>query len=120
LRCLNTDGYPRAVIDGNNNAKVHRIVWELFNHRSAEGKVIRHTCDNPKCIKPEHLVLGTSQDNIKDMDNRDRRQGLSKKDCLAIRYLKDNLKYTVKEIAILYQVSKNTVYYSLNNRKVGA
>lgn len=31
------------------------------------GKVIRHTCDNRRCVNPEHLVLGTQADNIRDM-----------------------------------------------------
>lgn len=37
-----------------------------------KGKVVRHTCDNPRCINPEHLVIGSSQDNIDDMMRRDR------------------------------------------------
>lgn len=34
--------------------------------------VVRHTCDNKRCINPQHLVLGTSQDNSTDMVNRGR------------------------------------------------
>lgn len=118
-KCLNTDGYPRAFIDGNANAKVHRVVWELYNLKSALGYVIRHKCDNPLCLNPAHLLLGTPQQNVKDMDERGRRQGLSQKDCEAIHYLKTTLKYKAKEIAALYRVSKSTIYYSLNNRKAG-
>lgn len=65
-RCLNTDGYPRAAVDGDYNAKIHRVVWELFNKKSAEGLVVRHKCDNPICINPKHLEIGTSRDNVMD------------------------------------------------------
>jgi hypothetical protein len=72
-RCLNTDGYPRAVIDGNNNAKVHRIIYELLNGKLDSTSVVRHTCDNPKCINPQHLVKGSPAENVHDMDVRGRR-----------------------------------------------
>lgn len=65
-RCFNTDGYPRAVINGNVNAKVHRVVWELYNGKSAEGLVVRHTCDNIRCINPAHLEIGSPKDNARD------------------------------------------------------
>ncbi|MGE6580362.1 HNH endonuclease [Vreelandella aquamarina] len=37
-----------------------------------DGFVVRHKCDNPKCINPEHLELGTQADNIADMHSRGR------------------------------------------------
>jgi predicted XRE-type DNA-binding protein len=72
-RCLNTDGYPRAVVDGNNNAKVHRIVWELTHDKNIPGGMcIRHSCDNPRCINPDHLLLGTIKENGQDKADRNR------------------------------------------------
>ncbi len=44
----------------------HRVSWEEKNKMSAKGLVIRHTCDNPKCINSDHLLSGTQKDNIKD------------------------------------------------------
>lgn len=72
-RCFNTDGYPRATINYDNNVKVHRMIWERVNEASAAGLVVRHTCDNPKCINPAHLLIGTVADNVADMDQRGRR-----------------------------------------------
>ena len=37
-----------------------------------EGRVVRHTCDNPACHNPEHLLIGTQSDNMKDMYTRGR------------------------------------------------
>lgn len=71
-RCFNTDGYPRMAWLGSTNGKVHRIVAELSG-QDVVGKVVRHKCDNPKCINPEHLVTGSVIDNVRDMDERDRR-----------------------------------------------
>lgn len=64
----NSGGYGRL----KRNDKLvlhHRVVYTETNKvtlASIEGLVVRHTCDNPSCINPEHLVLGTHQDNIND------------------------------------------------------
>ena len=116
-RCFNTDGYPRAVIDGNFNAKVHRIVYELYNKIDISGLVVRHTCDNTKCINPEHLIIGTNLDNIADRVIRDRSQGLKKKDVETIRYLYSEKICTVKQLAAMFDCAEQTIRYSLTRRK---
>lgn len=71
-RCFNTDGYPRIAIDGHTNGKVHRIVCGLSLGIGITGLVVRHTCDNPKCINPEHLLTGSNIDNVADRHERGR------------------------------------------------
>lgn len=44
----------------------HRVAWELAHGVVPDGVVI-HTCDVPTCVNPEHLALGTHQDNTSDM-----------------------------------------------------
>lgn len=51
-----------------------------------DGVVIRHTCDNRKCINPEHLVSGTQSDNLKDRRERHRYRKLTKEDADSIKY----------------------------------
>ena len=51
----------------------HRMAWELANNRKIpEGMYVLHHCDNPPCCNPEHLYLGTNQDNVRDRDTRGR------------------------------------------------
>lgn len=46
----------------------HRVAWEEANGRPVPaGLVVRHSCDNPPCINPAHLDVGTQQDNVDDM-----------------------------------------------------
>lgn len=67
-RCLTSDGYPRLAP----NVKVHRLVHQLHSGESVRNKVVMHTCDNPVCINPNHLELGTFDTNNKDRMKKDR------------------------------------------------
>lgn len=89
-RCFNSDGYPRMGWKGKGNGKVHRILMQLLGH-DVNDKVVRHRCDNPKCLNPDHLTLGTPLENVKDMDDRDRRYKLMTEEQVScVRFLKES------------------------------
>lgn len=71
-KATNEHGYGIFRVNGE-NVKAHRMALQLSDgvHRDPEEKV-RHTCDNPPCCNPAHLVPGTQADNVADMVERGR------------------------------------------------
>lgn len=70
--CKTPDGYPRVGRKGNPNIRAHRYFYEQLHGKIPEGQVVRHTCDNPLCLNPEHLILGTPDENVQDRSERAR------------------------------------------------
>ena len=52
--------------------KAHRVSWAIHNGAIRPGTCVLHHCDNPPCTRPDHLYLGSLQDNMDDMVRRGR------------------------------------------------
>jgi len=50
----------------------HRYSYMLHNDSAIDGLVVMHKCDNPKCVNPDHLMLGTQAENVQDMRQKGR------------------------------------------------
>ncbi len=59
-------GYGRVLWAGR-EALAHRVSWTLTRGDIPEGKCVLHRCDNPPCVRPSHLFLGSQADNVADM-----------------------------------------------------
>lgn len=75
--------YPRVSMGGSDSEGAHRFSYQIANGEIPPGLLVRHKCDNPKCVNPAHLELGTHADNRADCVRRGRqasgsRQGNSK------------------------------------------
>lgn len=66
---VNNQGYGRL-----RGRYAHRMAYELANGSSSlsSTQVIRHACDQRRCVRPDHLLPGTQRDNMRDVADRDR------------------------------------------------
>ena len=67
-----TKGGYGLITSNGKTTTAHRFAWELTYGRILRGMDILHHCDNPTCVRPDHLFLGTQQDNIIDMVEKGR------------------------------------------------
>lgn len=120
---LDKDGYGIFYANGK-TYKAHRVAYSLSKGDPA-GMCVCHSCDNPSCVNPNHLFLGTISDNNKDRHSKGRSKNkptpgeshnmakLSNEDVLYIRASLDCLQ---KDLASRYSVSIPTISNIQNNK----
>lgn len=71
VRSIKAGNYPRVKVAGKMKL-AHVVSWERANGPVPDGLCVLHKCDNRVCTNPDHLFLGTRQDNQADMVSKDR------------------------------------------------
>jgi len=112
----NSDGYGTFWFN-KKMTKAHRVSWEIHKGPIPVGKQVLHTCDNPPCVNPEHLFLGTNTDNVQDKVFKYRQaKGLehrNKSGC----YKTSNMQSKFKGVSWNKENKKWEVQAKLNNKK---
>ena len=111
----------------NHSARVHRLIFEIFKGPIGNMHVL-HKCDNPACVNPDHLFLGSHQDNMRDAFSKGRMHppphlsgeengntSLTKSDVSEIRLLL-RIGETGKRIAKSFGICETTVSNIKNGR----
>lgn len=68
----NNDGYGRLNVSKRQQVYAHRYAYANIYGPIPDGFFVCHHCDNPRCVRPDHLFLGTNQDNVNDMVRKGR------------------------------------------------
>lgn len=128
---MNRAGYGRFKLNGRMQ-KAHRVSWKLYKGPILQGEgyhgtCVCHRCDNPGCVNPEHLELGTHADNMDDMVDKGRqakpkgedntKAKLTESQVREIRRLAEDGSLLQKEIGKMFGVSNGTVS-DIKTRKI--
>ena len=115
-----------------NFIQAHRYSYEYFKGKIPKSLFVLHSCDNPPCVNPDHLFLGTQKDNVKDAIIKNRHKGnlnspfkkgenhinvkLNKIIINKIRDLYLTDKYSQKDLSTLFSINLRTIYDIVNYR----
>jgi len=108
---LMAQGYGYAGNKSNGQPlSAHRRSWELHRGPIPKGKHVLHKCDIRCCVYPDHLYVGTHQDNMRDMHERGR-HGMAKLTKADIPHIRSLLErgYKAKDIAYAWGVDRSAI-----------
>lgn len=126
-------GYGRLMIGSRTegtrrSVSAHRYAYEIFIAAIPKGLYICHRCDNPSCVNPEHLFIGTQQENVNDREAKGRNKiprlsgerhpkaKLSYEKVRLIRDLYSGKRGEITKLSTLFNVSRRSIYFVVHNK----
>lgn len=108
--CKLKSGYGQIGRHGGPYYQTHRLSWIIANGPIPDNLQVLHRCDNPPCCNPDHLFLGTHDDNMKDkvIKNRQSRK-INKDDVIYILKSYKSGDKTASELSKKYNLSRNYI-----------
>lgn len=123
---IRENGYGRFWLN-NKSVPAHRYSYELYFGKVPTDLFVLHRCDNPKCVNPNHLFLGTIKDNIQDMITKGRSPNqkgennpaakLTENDVLKIREIYATGEYLQKEIAKMFNMPLSSINQVIRGKR---
>jgi len=111
------DGYGHFKFHGS-GYKAHRFSHMIFKGEIGEDLCVRHTCNNPGCVNPHHLLAGTHQDNMNDMTRQNRQSKASGENVASSKLTEIEVKEILNkliegvfgtELAKMYAISSSAI-----------
>lgn len=113
-------GYGRTSIKGK-SIDAHRASWLIHNGEIPDGMCVLHKCDNPSCVNPAHLFLGTHLDNTLDMFSKGRAncppRKVSHEQVREIKRLRAENRTSHKDLADQFGISRALVCCILRGKR---
>lgn len=114
----NQDGYGVLRTGPRGQSKLefaHRLMWELIHGPFLVGSVLHH-CDNPPCVRPDHLYLGTPRENALDREVRQRSKTRLTVESVRIARQLYAQGWTNHQLARAFGVTDPTMHAVVHNR----
>ena len=116
--CRHKQGYGRFhVKTGEPPVFAHRLSYEMANGPIPDGMHVLHSCDNPSCVNPAHLSLGTHRQNMSESAERGRKHS-SLRDNLSEVHAMREAGATQQSIADRFGVSQGAISMVLNGKRL--